>query len=57
MSPCHPNHPICATHTVPLIAETVSTTPSKAVCFIEENRCGLAFERGVEATLGRAIDE
>lgn len=57
MSPCHPNHPICAIHTVPLIAETVSATLFKAVCFIEESGYGLAFERGVEAAQGRAIDE
>ena len=57
MSPCHPICPICATHTVPRIAETISTTLCKAVCFVEENGYGLAFERGVEATLGRAIDE
>lgn len=41
----------------PRIAEAISTTLCKAVCFVEENGYGLAFERGVEATLGRAIDE
>lgn len=41
----------------PRIAEAISTTLCKAVCFVEENGYGLAFERGVEAAQGRAIDE
>ena len=57
MSPCHPICPICATHTVPRIAETISTTLCKAVCFVEENGYGLALEGSVKATLGGAIDE
>lgn len=41
----------------PRIAEAISTTLCKAVCFVEESGYGLAFEGGVKATLGRAIDE
>ena len=57
MSPCHPTYPVCATHTVHPSTETVSTTLFKAVCFVEESGYGLAFEGGVKATLGGAIDE
>lgn len=57
MSPCHPTYPVCATHTVHPSTETVSTTLFKAVCFVEESGYGLAFEGGLKATLGRAIDE
>lgn len=41
----------------PRIAEAISTTLFKAVCFVEESGYGLAFEGGLKATLGRAIDE
>lgn len=57
LSPCHPTYPVCATHTVHPSTETVSTTLFKAVCFVEESGYGLAFEGGLKATLGGAIDE